>query len=115
MNELQKIAGELEHFAVERDWNQFHSPKNLSMALAVEAAELMQEFQWLTDEESRALAPEKKSKVKEELADVFNYLVRIADKLDIDLIGASHDKIVINGIKYPVDKAKGNAKKYTEL
>ncbi len=115
MNEIIQIAEKLEKFAVDRDWNQFHSPKNLSMALAVEAAELMQEFQWMTDEQSRNLSSEKKSKIKEEIADVFNYLVRISSKLQIDIIAAANEKIIENGKKYPVEKAKGNAKKYTEF
>lgn len=115
MNEIIQIAERLEKFAIDRDWNQFHSPKNLSMALAVEAAELMQEFQWMTDEESKNVSSEKKLKIKEEIADVFNYLVRISSKLQIDIIAAANEKIIENGKKYPVEKAKGNAKKYTEF
>jgi dCTP diphosphatase len=115
MNELTKIAKDLEKFAVKRDWNQFHSPKNLSMALSVEVAELMEEFQWLTEKQSKNLTPEKRAKVKDEIGDVFIYLVRLSSKLGIDLISAANDKILKNEKKYPVDKAKGNAKKYTEL
>lgn len=115
MDEIIQIAEKLEKFAVDRDWNQFHSPKNLSMALAVEAAELMQEFQWMTDEQSRNLSSEKKLKIKEEIADVFNYLVRISSKLQINIIAAANEKIIENDKKYPVEKAKGNAKKYTEF
>lgn len=115
MEELDALRAKLEQFAVDRDWNQFHSPKNLSMALAVEAAELMEEFQWLTEEQSKQLTPEKLAKVKEEIADVFNYLIRLSSKLDIDIIAAAHEKIAKNEIKYPVDKARGNARKYTEL
>ena len=115
MSELAKLAQTLEQFAVNRDWNQFHSPKNLSMALSVEAAELMEEFQWLTEEQSAKLAPEKLARVKDEIGDVFNYLVRLSTKLNIDLLKAANDKILINEKKYPVEKARGNAKKYNEL
>jgi dCTP diphosphatase len=115
MNELEKIAETLEHFAKERDWNQFHSPKNLAMALSVEAAELVEEFLWLTEEQSSNLTSDKLSRVKDEMGDVLNYLIRLSSKLNIDLIAAANDKIVKNGINYPVEKAKGNAKKYTEL
>lgn len=115
MNELTKIAKDLEEFAVKRDWNQFHSPKNLSMALSVEVAELVEEFQWLTEEQSAKLATEKLAKVKDEIGDIMIYLVRLSSKLGIDLISAANDKILKNEKKYPVDKAKGNAKKYTEL
>ena len=115
MNDLAKIAETLEQFATKRDWNQFHSPKNLSMALSVEVAELVEEFQWLTEKQSAHLSPDKLAKVKNEIADVFNYLIRLSSKLNIDLISAANDKILINDQKYPVDKAKGNAKKYTEL
>lgn len=115
MNEIKKLAEKLESFAQLRDWNQFHTPKNLSMALAVEAAELMQEFQWLTDEQSCSLSAEKLQNVTDELADVFNYLIRLSSKLNIDLIEAANQKIIKNDLKYPVDKAKGNARKYTEF
>jgi NTP pyrophosphatase (non-canonical NTP hydrolase) len=115
MNELTKIAKDLEEFAVKRDWNQFHSPKNLSMALSVEVAELVEEFQWLTEEQSAKLSPEKLAKVKDEIGDIMIYLVRLSSKLGIDLISAAKEKTLKNEIKYPVDKAKGNAKKYSEL
>lgn len=115
MNEIAQIAETLEQFAEKRDWNQYHTPKNLVMALAVEAAELVEEFQWLTEDQSKNLSAEKLAKVKDEIGDVFNYLVRLSSKLDIDLISAANDKIEKNEVKYPVEKAKGNAKKYTEL
>jgi len=83
LNEIKKLAEKLESFAQLRDWNQFHTPKNLSMALAVEAAELMQEFQWLTDEQSCSLSAEKLQNVTDELADVFNYLIRLSSKLNM--------------------------------
>jgi dCTP diphosphatase len=115
MDELKKIAETLENFAVNRDWNQFHSPKNLSMALSVEVAELVEEFQWLTEDQSKCLSADKISKVKDELGDVFIYLVRLSSILGIDLISAANDKILLNEKKYPIEKAKGNAKKYTDF
>jgi dCTP diphosphatase len=115
MNDLTKIEKTLEEFAANRDWNQFHSPKNLSMALSVEVAELVEEFQWLTEEQSKKITPEKLTKVKDELGDVLIYLIRLASKLNIDLIAAANDKILLNEKKYPVEKAKGNAKKYTDF
>jgi dCTP diphosphatase len=115
MTEIKKIAEMLEQFALKRDWNQFHSPKNLSMALSVEVAELVEEFQWLTEEQSSNLSAEKLAKVKDEIGDVFIYLVRLSSKLNLDLISAANEKINKNDMKYPVEKSKGNAKKYTEL
>jgi NTP pyrophosphatase (non-canonical NTP hydrolase) len=112
---IKVLRDKLRQFAAERDWDQFHSPKNLAMALSVEAAELLEHFQWLSDAESAALAPEKRTKVREELADVLLYLIRLADKLDIDLAWAAADKLSINAQKYPVQKARGSSKKYTEL
>jgi dCTP diphosphatase len=115
MDALTDLAVRLETFAADREWNQFHSPKNLVMALSVEAAELMEEFLWLMDEQSKIPSAENVLKVKDEIADVFNYLLRLSSKLNIDLIAAAHEKIVKNELKYPVDIARGNAKKYTEL
>ena len=115
MSDLEKVKLRLREFAEARDWDQFHSPKNLSMALSAEVAEIVEHFQWLTEEQSKSLSPEKLSEVGEELADTLIYLVRLADKLDIDLLSVANSKIEINEQKYPVDKAKGNAKKYTEL
>ena len=112
LNALKQRIGE---FADARDWNQFHSPKNLSMALSVEVAEIVEHFQWLSEDQSNNLPKNKLEEVKAELADTFIYLIRMADKLDIDLISATIDKIAINEQKYPVEKARGNAKKYTEL
>lgn len=112
---LRDLRDELRAFAAERDWDQFHSPRNLATALAVEAAELLEPFQWLTDEQSRALPPETRAAVEEELADVLLYLVRLADKLDVDLAAAAHAKIVRNGEKYPVEKARGSSRKYDAL
>lgn len=115
MNELSPIIEKLNEFVKNRDWSQFHSPKNLAMALSVEVSEVLEELQWLTEDQSRNLPPEKVDKIKLELADVLIYLIMLADKYDIDLIEAAKDKIKINEKNYPVDKAKGNAKKYTEL
>ena len=113
--EINKIREAVRKFADERDWDQFHSPKNLAAALVVEAAELLEHFQWLKEEESKNLSADKLAKVKAEMADVFIYLVRLADKLDIDLIDAAEEKIESNAKKYSVAKSKGNAKKYNEL
>ena len=115
MNEIDNLRNQLRTFAADRDWDQFHSPKNLASALAVEAAELLENFQWLTEAESQQLQPEALAAVRAEVADVLLYLIRISDKLGIDLIAAANAKIVLNAKKYPVDKARGNSKKYTEL
>ena len=115
MNEIENLRNQLRTFAAERDWDQFHSPKNLASALAVEAAELLENFQWLTEAESQQLPPQALAAVRAEVADVLLYLIRISDKLGIDLIAAANAKIVLNAEKYPVEKARGNSKKYTEL
>jgi NTP pyrophosphatase (non-canonical NTP hydrolase) len=114
MRELELIKLNLRQFAEERDWDQFHSPKNLSMALIAEAAELVEHFQWLTEKQSHNLSEDKLKEVEEELADIQIYLIRIADKLNIDLVDASNKKIEINEKKYPPEKVKGSSKKYTE-
>lgn len=113
-NQLDTLKQRLRDFAEERDWDQFLSPKNLSMALVVEAAELVEHFQWLTQEQSTQLSPDKLSEVGYELADIFLYLIRIADKLDIDLLEVAAQKIEINAKKYPADKVRGSFKKYTD-
>ncbi len=112
---LESLKTRLRKFAKERDWDQFHSPKNLSMALSAEVAEIVEHFQWLTEEQSGSLPDDKLKEVEAELADTLIYLVRLADKLDVDLINAAQSKIETNERKYPVDKAKGSAAKYTEL
>ena len=112
---LQELRDALRRFCSERDWDRYHAPKNLAMALCVEAAELLEHFQWLSEEESRSLSPQQLAKVREELADVLIYLVRLADKLDVDLIAAARDKLVVNAQKYPADKARGNSRKYNEI
>jgi dCTP diphosphatase len=112
--EIESLRAELRVFARERDWEQFHSPKNLAMALAVESAEVLEHFQWLTEAESAALTPERKSAVAAELCDVLFYLVRLADRLDVDLGAASAAKLAANAAKYPVDRVRGSARKYDE-
>jgi len=97
-----------------RDWEQFHSPKNLAMALSVEVSEIVEHFQWLTEEESRNLPPEKLAEIREEIGDVMIYLTEFADKLAIDPVEAAKSKVTINGQKYPADLVKGKASKYTE-
>lgn len=112
---LLALRDALRRFAAERDWDQFHSPKNLAVALNVEAAELLEHFQWLTDAQSASVSPEVRARIREEVADVLLYLIRLADKLDLDLAACATEKLRINAQKYPVDKARGNARKYTEL
>lgn len=102
-------------FSEEREWQQFHSPKNLSMALSVEVAELMEHFQWLTEVESHHLSEPKKAEVAEEISDVLIYLLRLSDLLKIDLAASFELKMKKNAEKYPVDKARGRALKYTDL
>jgi NTP pyrophosphatase (non-canonical NTP hydrolase) len=112
---LQELRDALRRFAAERDWERFHSPKNLAMALSVEVAELVEHFQWLSEEESSALPTERLALVREELADVLIYLVRLADRLDVELLAAARAKMVKNALKYPADKARGHNRKYTDL
>jgi NTP pyrophosphatase (non-canonical NTP hydrolase) len=114
MNEIDELKLRLRKFASERDWDRFHSPKNLSMALIAEAAELIEHLQWLTEDESRRLPPDKLAEIELELADILLYLIRLADRLDIDLLRAADRKIGINAAKYPADKVRGQHKKYTE-
>ena len=113
--ELESLKLCLREFAKDRDWDQFHSPKNFSMAIIVECAELVEHFQWLTDEQSKNLPADTLEEVRLEIADIFLYLIRLADKLDVDLVKAANDKIKLNAEKYPIDKAKGLATKYTKL
>ncbi|OOG47158.1 nucleotide pyrophosphohydrolase [Rhodanobacter sp. C01] len=113
--EIQSIQASLRSFAEEREWGQFHSPKNLAAALSVEAAELLEHFQWLTEEQSRAIPEEKRDAIAQEIADVLLYLLQLADKLGIDPLDAARNKMKLNAAKYPVDRAKGTMKKYSEL
>ena len=111
---LEQLAEHLRQFAAERDWEQFHSPKNLSMALLVEVAEIAEHFQWLTEQQSRNLDAAKKQAVAQELADTLIYLVRLADQLEIDLLEAAERKLAVNEAKYPADKVRGSPRKYSE-
>jgi len=112
---FEDLEARLAEFAAVRDWDPFHSPKNLAMALAAEAGELLEQFQWLTEEQSARLSDERRTAVALEMADIQLYLVRLASRLDIDLVAAAHHKIDLNGEKYPVEKSRGHARKYTEL
>lgn len=115
MTRLDALRDALRAFTEERDWNQFHSPKNLAMALSVEAAELLEVFQWVTEADSRNLDPAAKAAASEEIADVLLYLVALSDELGIDPVAAAERKMIVNAQKYPVDKSRGTSKKYTEL
>ncbi|HUR60197.1 MAG TPA: nucleotide pyrophosphohydrolase [Opitutaceae bacterium] len=114
---ISELKGRVLAFVRERDWEQFHTPKNLSMALAAEAGELMEHFLWATPEQSRAIAlePAKRSKIADELADVVIYALEFANMTGLDLSAAIEAKMASNAKKYPVEKAKGRAEKYTEL
>ena len=112
--DLLILRDKLRTFAEARDWNQFHSPKNLCMALMVEVAELMEHFQWLTEAQSAELPPDDKQAVGEELADILLYLVRLSDKLGVDLQEAALHKLEKNAAKYPAEQVRGSAKKYSE-
>lgn len=114
MTELEQLRLKLREFAAERDWDQFHSPKNLAMALSVEASELVECFQWLTEEQSRSLSAQQLAAVTDEIADIQLYLIRLADKLDVDIRRAVSEKFKKNEAKYPADKVRGSAKKYNE-
>ena len=111
---LKDLQSKLREFAQVRDWEQFHSPKNLSMALSVEVAELVEHFQWMTEKQSAQLDPKKHAAVAFEMADIFIFLLRLSDQLGIDLMEVTKRKIEINHQRYPVDKVKGSSKKYSE-
>ena len=112
---LQVLARELDRFARDRDWKQFHSPKNLASALIVEAGELLEHFQWMTDAQSCELAPEQREIVGAEIADVLLYLIQLADALGIDPVAAARAKLQVNASKYKVESARGSSKKYDKL
>lgn len=114
-NLIHTLQLRLREFARERDWEQFHSPKNLAMALTVEAAELMEIFQWLSTEDSCRLDSQQRQQAREELADVLLYLCRLADVLDIDLAGAAEEKLQLNAAKYPADEVRGSSAKRSLL
>lgn len=108
-NELKKLTEEVLSFTRDRDWDQFHNPKDLAIALSIEASELLEAFLWKKPEEAKI------DKIKEELADIVNYALLLADKCNLDIYEIVTEKLRINGEKYPVDKSKGSAKKYNEL
>ena len=115
IDSLDTLRRRIREFAEARAWERYHTPKNLVMALSVEAAELLEPFQWLTPEQSRQLSADQREAVRQEIADVLIYLTRLADVLDIDLLDAAADKLALNARKYPVEKAHGNALKSTEF
>ena len=115
IDSLDTLRQRIRAFAEARAWERYHTPKNLVMALSVEASELLEPFQWLTPAQSQALSAEQHEAVRQEIADVLIYLTRLADLLDIDLLDAAADKLAINARKYPVDKAWGNTLKSTEF
>jgi NTP pyrophosphatase (non-canonical NTP hydrolase) len=112
--ELMRLRDLVRVFVDERDWDQFHTPKNLSSALSVEAAELLEHFQWLKHGQADELGADKLVQVRHEMADVLVYLVRLADKLDVDLMAAVEEKMVLNRAKYPAELVRGDARKYDE-
>lgn len=113
-NTLVALRDQLRAFVAERDWAQFHTPKNLASALSVEAAELLEPFQWLAHGNLDELSTETQGHIRHEMADVLNYLVMLADKLNVDLIAAAQEKINLNASKYPAEQVRGQARKYTE-
>ncbi len=112
---MQALARALQQFADARDWGPFHSPKNLASALVVEASELLEHFQWLTEDQSRQLAPAQRQAVAHEMADVLLYLVQLSTVLGIDLMDAARAKMALNAQKYPVEQARGHSRKYDAL
>jgi dCTP diphosphatase len=114
MKDLNDLRLALRAFAAEREWNQFHNPKNLAMAISIEAAEIMEHFQWASEQESLVLDNKRRERVGEELADVLMYTVRLADQLGIDLLAAAAAKMRVNAERYPAERVRGQAKKYDE-
>jgi dCTP diphosphatase len=112
---LQDLARQLDQFAAARDWQQFHSPKNLASALIVEAAELLEHFQWATEQQSRELTAEQRAAVGAEMADVLLYLVQLGNALGIDPVAAAQAKLKLNETRYPVDRARGSSRKHDAL
>jgi NTP pyrophosphatase (non-canonical NTP hydrolase) len=115
IDSLDTLRLRIREFAQARDWERFHTPKNLVMALSVEASELLEPFQWLTAKQSQQLSPEQHEAVRQEIADVLIYLTRLADLLEIDLLDAAADKLALNARKYPVERSHGNATKYSDF
>ena len=114
MSEFDALKEKIRKFVADRDWDQYHTPKNLSMALIAECGELVEHFQWLTEAESADIPPEDLEEISHEIADVFVYLLRLSDKLGIDMVEAVNRKMLLNEEKYPADEVRGSAKKYTE-
>jgi dCTP diphosphatase len=110
---INQLTRKLRDYADARDWQQFHSPKNLAMALSVEAAELVEIFQWLTEAQSQELSTEQRQQTEHEIADIFLYLLRMADRLDIDIVDVAKKKILVNETRYPAERVRGSSKKYT--
>jgi NTP pyrophosphatase (non-canonical NTP hydrolase) len=115
VTKLDQLRDALRAFTAARDWERFHSPKNLAMALSVEAAELLEVFQWMTEADSRNLEPAAKAAASEEIADVLLYLILLSDALGVDPVAAAERKMIANAQKYPVEKARGTSAKYTRL
>jgi NTP pyrophosphatase (non-canonical NTP hydrolase) len=115
IDSLDALRTRLRIFVAEREWEKFHNPKNLVMALIVEAGELVEQFQWLTPHEADSLRPDQRAEVELEIADVLIYLVELADRLGIDPLAAAEKKLALNAVKYPVEKARGHAGKYDKL
>ncbi len=112
--EFEDLVAQIRQFADERDWEQFHSPKNLAMALVVEAAELVEIFQWMTEKDSQGLSERDRKRAEEEIADVMTYLIRISDRLDIDLLDAVRQKLIATRKKYPAELVRGSSQKYSD-
>jgi dCTP diphosphatase len=112
---LEALRAQVAEFAAERDWNQFHNPKNLAMAVSAEAGELLEHFQWLTPDQAAGLPKAARDEVALECADVLLFLLRLCDRLDIDLAAAARKKMALNANKYPIEKSRGRAMKYNKL
>jgi len=115
MNDIKNIIEKIKKFRDDRDWMQFHDPKNMAVSIMLEASELLEHFQWKTIEEVETYAKQNHNEIKDEIADIALYLFELADNLGIDLINAMEQKLAKNEIKYPIEKAKGNAKKYNQF
>jgi NTP pyrophosphatase (non-canonical NTP hydrolase) len=114
VDSLLELRTLIREFAEERDWDQFHTPKNLAISVSIEAAELLEQFQWAQTGQAAELGEKRLTSVRHEIADVLVYLIRLADKLDLDLADIAREKIRLNREKYPADKVRGDARKYTE-
>lgn len=115
MSDISDMQSKIRQFCQDRDWDQFHNPKDLALSLMLESAEVLEHFQWKNDHEATAHIRDHKDDIAEELSDVLYWTLRMADKLDIDIVDAFNKKLTKNSQKYPTNKAKGNHKKYTEL